>query len=79
MPTLAELSSKVDELQQSLDQEQQQISDLLAQKDAAISGLNETIATLTAQLADGGTDADRQAVVNKLTAIKNDLEATVAP
>ena len=79
MPTLQELSAKVDELQIALDIEQQQIADLLAQNQATITTLNETITTLQGQLADGGTSAERQAVLDKLNALKTDLEATVAP
>lgn len=72
MPTLEEISAKVDELQTALDTEQEQIA-------AAIEGLNATIADLTSQLADGGTPEARQAVLDKLNAIKTDLEGTVAP
>jgi len=79
MPTLAELNAKVDELQVSLDAEQQQVADLLAQNTATIATLNETITTLQGQVADGGTEADRQAVLDKLNSLKTDLEATVAP
>lgn len=79
MPTLQELETKADELQTALDAEQQQVADLIAQKDAAIAGLNETIANLEQQVADGGTPEQRQAVLDKLNAIKADLEATVPP
>lgn len=72
MPTLQELSDKVDELQVALDQEQEQIA-------AAITSLNETIATLTAQLAEGGTPEERQLVIDKLNATITDLQGTVAP
>ena len=72
MATLAELSAKVDELQVSLDAEQEQIQ-------TALNGLQETITALQAQLVDGGTEAERQAVLDKLNTIKTDLEGTVAP
>lgn len=72
MPTLAELSAKADELQAALDAEQEQIA-------AAITGLNDTITTLTSQVSEGGTAEERQAVIDKLTTIKTDLEGTVAP
>lgn len=72
MATIEELSAKADELQASLDAEQEQINNALAT-------LNQTIADLTAQLADGGTPEQRQAVLDKLNAIKTDLEGTVAP
>ena len=75
MPTLQELSAKVDELQVSLDEEQVAIQ-------AAIDGLAAVAADLQTQLdaaiAAGGTDADRQALLDKVNAIKGDLEATIA-
>jgi len=78
MSTLQELSEKVSELQGSLDTEQQQVADLLAQKDAAIESLNTTIAELQALVTAGGTESERQAILDQLNAIKTDLEATVA-
>lgn len=72
MPTLEELSAKVDELQQALDTEQEQIQ-------AVINGLNETITQLQQQVAEGGTQEERQAVLDKLNALKSDLESTVPP
>ncbi len=77
--TLPEIQALADQLQVSLDAEQAQVADLLAQKDATITTLNETIATLTSQVAEGGTAEERQAVVDKLNALKTDLESTVAP
>lgn len=86
MPTNAEIKALADSLQVSLDAEQQQVKDLLAEKDATnealqanIVTLNETITTLTAQVADGGTAEERQAIIDTLTALKTDLEETVAP
>lgn len=76
MPDLPEINAKVDELQAALDLEQQQVADLLAQNAATIATLTETIAALEAS---GGTEAERQAVLDKLNALKADLEATVAP
>ena len=76
-PTLAEISAKADELQTALDAEQQQVKDLLAQKDATIATLGETITGLEALVAEGGTAEDRQALLDKLIAAKDDLEATV--
>lgn len=70
MPTLEEISQKCDELQASLDAEQEQIQN-------AINGLNATIADLQQQVADGGTPEQRQAVLDKLNAIKTDLESTI--
>jgi seryl-tRNA synthetase len=75
MPTLQELSDKVDELQVSLDAEQVAIQ-------AAIDALTAVAADLQTQLdaavAAGGTDADRQALLDKINSIKTDLEATIA-
>lgn len=77
MPTIEELSAKVDEVQASLDAEQQQVADLLAEKNSTIETLNGVVADLQQQLADGGTTEQRQAVLDKLNALKADLEATV--
>lgn len=71
MATIQELTAQVDELQVALDNEQAQVA-------AALEGLNQTIADLTALVADGGTEAERQALADKLAAIKADLEGTVA-
>lgn len=86
MATLAEIKALLETTQQSLDAEQQQVADLLAEKQstndalqANIVTLNETIATLQAQQADGGTPEDRQAIIDGLNALKTDLESTVAP
>ena len=70
MPTLAELSAKVDELQGALDTEQQEIAD-------AIAALQQANADLEALVAAGGTEAERQAVADKLTAIVSDLQGTI--
>lgn len=70
MATLAEISAKADQLQASLDAEQQQILD-------AIAALEQIVLDLQGQLADGGTEAERQAVLDKLDATIADLEATI--
>lgn len=70
MPTLAELNSKVDELQTALDEEQTQIQN-------AINTLTEANAALTQQVADGGTAEERQAVIDKIAGVITDLKATV--
>jgi len=75
MATLEEISAKVDELQAALDAEQEQIAILISAKDAAITGLTESIAALEAMVAEGGTAEARQAVVEKIEAVKADLEA----
>lgn len=79
MPTLEEINVKVDELQTALDAEQQQVIDLLAQKNATIETLKATIAEMEANVVDGGTAEERQAVLDKLVALTADLEATVTP
>ncbi len=71
MATLEELNVKVDELQVTLDTEQEQIAQALAD-------LNGVIADLQAQVAEGGSPEERQAVLDKLEAIKADLEGTIA-
>jgi len=72
MPTLAELNSKVDELQTALDAEQIEIAN-------AIAALQAIVTDLQTQVAAGGTEADRQAVMDKLNAVITDLQATVNP
>jgi hypothetical protein len=79
MPTLLEIQTLADELQVALDAEQEQVAALLAQKEAANIALQETIVGLEALVAEGGTAAERQALLDKLVATKADLEATVAP
>lgn len=71
MATIAELSAKADELQAALDTEQQQIAD-------AIAALQTVITDLQGQLAAGGTEAERQAVLDKMNAIITDLQGTIA-
>ena len=71
MATIQEITAKVDQLQISLDNEQAAIT-------AAISGLQQTITDLQASIVSGGTAAERQAVLYKLTAITADLESTIA-
>jgi flagellar hook-associated protein FlgK len=72
MANIAELTQKVDDLQVALDAEQQQIMD-------AVNELSATIADLQALVADGGSEAERQALADKLDSIKSDLEATIIP
>ena len=70
MATITELTAKVDELQVALDAEQEQIR-------AAIEALNQAIADLQVLVAEGGTAEERQALADKLDAIKADLVATI--
>lgn len=71
MPSLPELKAKVDELQVALDAEQQQVAD-------AIAALNTVIGELQALVTAGGTEEERQAILDQLNTIKTDLEGTVA-
>lgn len=70
MATLTELSTKVDELQTALDAEQVEIQEAIAKLEASITDLS-------ALVADGGTAEERQAISDKLTQIKTDLEGTI--
>lgn len=70
MNSIKELAQKVDALQVSLDNEQAQVA-------AAIAGLEQTIVDQLALIADGGTVEERQAIADKLDAIKADLENTI--
>lgn len=70
MANIQELAQKVDALQVALDVEQEQIA-------AAIEALNQAIADLQAMVAEGGTPEERQALADKLDAIKADLESTI--
>lgn len=72
MANITELTEKVDALQAALDAEQQQIAD-------AIAALQQTITDLQALVVSGGTEAERQALADKLDAIKADLEGTITP
>lgn len=76
-PTITELEAKVDEVQTALDAEQQQVADLLAEKNSTIETLNGVVADLQTQIADGGTAEQRQALLDKIITLKTDLEATV--
>lgn len=71
MASNKELSDKVDELQIALDEEQVAVA-------AAIQVLQDTIVALQAQLADGGSEAERQAILDKLNVVLTDLRGTVA-
>lgn len=72
MATLQELSAKVDELQTALDNEQEQIKN-------AIDTLNATVEQLRTDLAGGGTEEERQAVIDKIDTVITDLKGTVEP
>lgn len=67
-----ELTAKVSELEISVDTEQQQVTDLVAQKD-------KTIADLQAIIDNGNPDStpEIQAVLDKVQSVITDFEATV--
>lgn len=70
MANIQQLNEKVDELQSALDSEQEAIQ-------AALATLQAAVDSLTQQLADGGTEADRQAVLDKLNSAITDLKGTI--
>lgn len=70
MPSLQELSDKVDQLQSDLDAEQQQIKD-------AIDALTQANADLQALVTAGGTEEERQAISDKIDAVITDLKGTI--
>ena len=67
---IQELNAKVDALQVALDNEQEQIA-------LALAGLNQLVEDLQDLVADGGTEAERQALADKLDVITADLAATI--
>lgn len=70
MANIQELTAQVLQLKADLDTEQEQIA-------AALEALNQAIADLQALVVNGGTEAERQALADALTAISNDLKATI--
>ncbi len=70
MASITELQEKVELLQTALDAEQEQVA-------AAIAGLRASIVELEAILNDGGTEAQRQELLDKLDGIIVDLQGTV--
>ena len=70
MASMQELLDKVNELQVSIDAEQEQVA-------SAIANLEAVVADLTAQLADGGTAAQRQEALDKLTSAIEDIKSTI--
>jgi hypothetical protein len=76
-PTIVQLQTKVQELQTALDVEQQQVADLIAARDATIASLEGHIITLETMIAEGGTDAERQLLLESMQATLDDLKSTV--
>lgn len=69
MATLQELAAKVAELEAAVDAEQ-------AQAHQTVEDLNAVIAELEALVAQGGTAEERQAIVDQLVRIREDVEST---
>ena len=72
MSTIEQLNEKADVLQATVDTFQ-------AKTIAAVQSLQETIADLQNQIANGATPEQLQAVADKLEATKADLESTPLP
>lgn len=71
MAKLSDIANAVSDLQNSLDLEQKAIL-------AALAGMQSTIDSLNQMIVDGGTESERQAVLDQLSAVKADLESTIA-
>ncbi len=71
MANAAKLAAKVDELQAAIDSEQAQIADALATLQSTIDGLK-------AEIIEGGTVGERQAIADKLDAAVADVSSTIA-
>lgn len=70
MASIKELTAQVDELQTALDEEQEQIK-------KAIGDLQAIVDQLNANIGDGGTVEERQALSDKIAAVKTDLQGTI--
>lgn len=70
------IMGKLEELQQAVADLQTSLDDKQAQLDAAIKALEQTIADLQALLASGATSDQLQGVIDSITSVKTDLEAT---
>ncbi len=77
MATLEELQVKLAELQETVDAEQAQIAELLANQQNTIADLEVKIADLQALVDAAPTPAQIQSVVDGLEGIKNDIVGTV--
>lgn len=71
MANAQQLAEKVDALQTAIDTEQEQIQ-------AALATLQNTIESLKAEILEGGTAAERQAIADKLDAAIADVSSTIA-
>jgi len=74
--TIGELQIQVEELQVSLDEKQAALEAANAQKAQTILDLTAALDLANANAVEGGTVEERQALSDKLAAIKADLEST---
>lgn len=70
MATLAELTAKIDTLQETVDTEQQEVANALA-------ALETTVAELRAIIAAQGTPEELEAAISKVDAIIEDVKTTI--
>lgn len=75
---VTDLQSQVTALQTSVDAEQEAINQLLQQNAAVVTDLNNQIATLQAQIAEGATPDQLNALASNLTAISESIATTKA-
>lgn len=75
---VSELDTKATTLQQTVDAEQEQIQALLTTNAEVVTGLNQQIATLQDQIANGATPEQLQEVATSLTAISEKIDAASA-
>lgn len=79
MSKITDLQNEVVALTEAVNVEQEQIALLLEGQGNTIAALNATITDLKAQLAESGSPAEIQAVIEQLEAIKTDVESTITP
>ena len=77
MANLQDLESKVAELQESVDAEQQQVADLLAANVATVEALTAVNAELQALVDAAPTPEQIQAVIDSIEVAKGDIQTTV--